>query len=427
MDPSTTTPVTSAPVPLLEIASSFLVATALLAYVNQRFFKLPMAIGVMISALGLSLALAGLDAVGVLEGVHDHVESLLRSLDFSALFVQGMLSLLLFAGALHVDLSQLREYRWQVGLLAVAGTLGTLFVVGFALWVVAPLVGIELSLVACLLFGALISPTDPIAVMGILKSAGAPKNVELVLTGESLFNDGIAVVAFALLLGMLGGDAPPTLAETALKFAREAGGGLLFGLVLGFIVFRLLASIDQYQIEVLITLAAVMGGYALATRLHVSGPLAMVVAGLVIGNHARDLAMSDRSRHYVDMFWDLLDQILNAVLFALLGMEFIIIEFRPGLVIATVAAIGVTLLARALTVGLPIALAPRAFRLPGGAWKVLTWGALRGGISVALALSLPAGPVRETLLGLTYGVVVFAILVQGLTIGRVVRHADNAR
>jgi CPA1 family monovalent cation:H+ antiporter len=423
MDPGTTTPITSAPVPLLEIASSFLVATALLAYVNQRFFKLPMAIGVMISALGLSLALAGLDAVGVLEGVHDHVETLLHSLDFSALVVQGMLSLLLFAGALHVDLSALREYRWQVGLLAVAGTLGTMFVVGFALWLVAPLVGIELSLLACLLFGALISPTDPIAVMGILKSAGAPKNVELVLTGESLFNDGIAVVAFAMVLGMLGGDAPPTLPEMALKLAREAGGGLLFGLVIGWIVIRLLASIDQNQIEVLITLAAVMGGYALATRLHVSGPLAMVVAGLVIGNHGRDLAMSDRSRQYVDMFWDLLDEILNAVLFALIVMEFIIIEFQPGLVVATFAAIGVTLLARALTVGLPIALAARAFKLPDGAWKVLTWGALRGGISVALALSLPSGPVRETLLGLTYGVVVFSILVQGLTIGRVVRHA----
>jgi CPA1 family monovalent cation:H+ antiporter len=423
MDPSTTTPVTSAPVPLLEIASSFLVATALLAYINQRFFKLPMAIGVMISALGLSLALAGLDGVGVLEGVHDHIESLLHGLDFSALVVQGMLSLLLFAGALHVDLSALHEYRWQVGLLAVVGTIGTMFVVGYALWLVAPLVGIELSLVACLLFGALISPTDPIAVMGILKSAGAPKNVELVLTGESLFNDGIAVVAFALVLGMLGGEAPPTFAELALKLTREAGGGLLFGLALGWLVFWLLQSIDQYQVEVLITLAAVMGGYALATRLHISGPLAMVVAGLVIGNHGRDLAMSDRSRHYVDMFWDLLDEILNAVLFALLGMEFIIIKFQPGLVVATFAAIGVTLLARALTVGLPIALAPRAFKLPDGAWKVLTWGALRGGISVALALSLPAGPVRETLLGLTYGVVVFSILVQGLTIGRVVRHA----
>lgn len=424
---SAATPVTSVPVPMLELAATFLVATALLAYVNQRLFKLPMAIGIMIVALGLSLALAGLDAIGLFEGVHDYVEALLHSLDLSALVIQGMLSLLLFAGALHVDLSALREYRWQVGLLAVVGTLGSTLVIGCALWLVAPLVGLHLSLIACLLFGALISPTDPIAVMSILKSAGAPENLELVITGESLFNDGIAVVAFALLLGILAGDAPPTAAEIAFRFAREAGGGLLFGLVIGWIAFRLLRSIDQYQVEVLITLALVMGGYALATRLHVSGPLAMVVAGLVVGNHGREMAMSDKSRHHIDLFWDLIDEILNAVLFALLGMEFIIIKFQPGLLIATLTAIGVTLLARALTVGLPVALAPRGFRLPDGSWKVLTWGALRGGISVALALSLPFGPVRETLLALTYGVVVFSIVVQGLTIGRLVRHAVNAR
>jgi len=422
-----TTPVTSAPVPLLEIASMFLVGTALLAYVNQRFFKLPMAIGVMIVALALSAALAGLDSVGVLEGLHDSAQALLHSLDFSTLLVQGMLSLLLFASALHVDLYALREYRWQVGSLAIAGTLASTAVIGGALYFLAPVIGLELGLVPCLLFGALISPTDPIAVMGVLKSSGVPENLELVITGESLFNDGVAVVAFALLLGMLGGEATPTLAEMALRFLREAGGGILFGFALGWIAFRLIGSIDQYQIEVLITLAMVMGGYALAVRLHVSGPIAMVVAGLVIGNHGRELAMSDKSRHHVDLFWDLIDEILNAVLFALLGMEFIIIRFSPALVVGAIGAIVITLLARTLTVGLPVALLGRVFRLPEGSSKVLVWSALRGGISVALALSLPAGEVRETLLALTYGVVVFSICVQGLTLPRLVRRAVNAR
>src|SRR5690349_17243454 len=308
-----TTPATGAPVPLLEIASIFLVATAVLAYVNQRFFKLPMTIGVMIVALALSMGLAGLAAVGLFGGVSDAVKSLLNSLDFSALLLQGMLSLLLFAGALHVDLFALREYRWQVAILALAGTLLSTLVVGLALWFVAPLVGLELGLIPCLIFGALISPTDPIAVIGILKSARVPESLELVITGESLFNDGVAVVTFALLLGMYGGEATPTLPETTLKFVREGGGGIVFGFALGWITFRLLRSIDQYHVEVLITLAVVMGGYALATRMHVSGPIAMVVAGLVVGNHGRDLAMSDRTRHYVDMFWDLVDEILNAV------------------------------------------------------------------------------------------------------------------
>ncbi len=408
-------------VPLLEIASIFLVVTALLAYVNQRLFGLPIAVGVMVIALALSLVLVGLDAVGLFEGVHDAVQSLLHSLDFSALVIQGMLSLLLFAGALHVDLSELREYRWQIGLLAVVATLVSTVVIGSALWFLSPLIGLKLSLVSCMLFGALISPTDPIAVMGIMKSAGAPKDLELVITGESLFNDGIAVVAFALLLGVMAGERVPTFGESALIFLREAGGGLLLGLGLGWLTFRLLRSIDQYQVEVLITLAVVMGGSVLASRLHVSGPLAMVVAGLVIGNHGRELAMSDTTWHHVDLFWELLDEILNAVLFALLGMEFIIIRFAPGVALAAAVAVLVTLLARALTVGLPTALWRRPFGVPPGSWKVLTWGALRGGVSVALALSLPAGPDREVLLALTYCVVVFSILVQGLSIGYVVR------
>lgn len=412
---------------MLDIAAVCLVITALLAYLNHRFVRLPTAIGVMAAALALSLALVGLDAVGLAHGLRLYEESLLRSIDFSSVLMQGMLSLLLFAGALHVDLSELKAHRWSVGALAVLGTMLSTAVVGLGMWLVLPLVGLPLPLIYCLLFGALISPTDPIAVMGILKSAGAPKELELVIAGESLFNDGVGVVIFALLLGMLASGVTPTAAEGLQLLAHEAGGGLLFGMGLGFLTFLLLRSVDNYQVEVLLTLAAVTGGYALASKLHVSGPLAMVVAGLVVGNHGRALAMSDTTRRYVDMFWELLDEILNAVLFVLIGMEVLLVAFSLDEVVAAVVAVMVTLFARALTVGMPVALLPRAFDLPRGSWKVLTWGGLRGGISVALALSLPAGPERNTVVALTYGVVVFSILVQGLSIGRVTRRAVGLR
>ncbi|MEO5697918.1 MAG: sodium:proton antiporter [Burkholderiaceae bacterium] len=408
---------------MLDIAASCLVLTALLAYLNHRFVGLPTAIGVMVTALLLSVALIGLDRAGLDFGLRQYEESLLLSIDFSEVLMQGMLSMLLFAGALHVDLSALKAYRWQVGALAVVSTSLSTLAVGYGTWFALPLVGLQLPFIYCLLFGALISPTDPIAVMGILKTAGAPKNLELVISGESLFNDGVGVVIFSLLLGMLASGNTPTLGEGLQLFAHEAGGGLLFGLVLGYVTYRLIASVDSYEVEVLLTLAAVLGGYALASKLHISGPLAMVVTGLMIGNHGREIAMSNTTRHYVDLFWELLDEILNAVLFVLIGMEVLLIAFSVNLLVAAAMAMVITLLARTLMVGMPVRLLPGAFKLPTGSWKVLTWGGLRGGISVALALSLPAGPERDLVLGLTYCIVVFSILGQGLTIGRVVRKA----
>ncbi|ODV09859.1 MAG: sodium:proton antiporter [Rubrivivax sp. SCN 70-15] len=406
---------------MLEIAATCLVVTALLAYLNQRFVGLPIAIGVMATALLLSLAIVALDAAGWGHGLRQYEESLLRSIDFSNVLMQGMLSLLLFAGALHVDLSELRAYRWQVGALAVVSTLLSTLAVGYGTWLALPWVGLNLPLIYCLLFGALISPTDPIAVMGILKTAGAPKSLELVIAGESLFNDGVGVVLFSLLLGMLASGATPTVEHGLYLLLHEAGGGLLFGLVLGYVTFRLLRSVDSYEVEVMLTLAAVTGGYALAHRLHVSGPLAMVVVGLIVGNGGRRLAMSDTTRHYVDLFWELIDEILNAVLFVLIGMEVLLVTFTANTFIAAAVAMAVTLLARALTVGLPVSLLPGVFKLPRGSGWVLTWGGLRGGISVALALSIPAGAERNTVLALTYCIVVFSILGQGLTVGRLVR------
>jgi CPA1 family monovalent cation:H+ antiporter len=412
---------------MLNIAAACLVITALLAYLNHRFVGMPATIGVMAAALVFSVALVGLDAVGVAHGLRQYAESLLRSIDFSDVLMQGMLSLLLFAGALHVDMSELKAYRWPVGILAVLGTVLSTLAVGYGMWFALPLAGVNLPLVYCVLFGALISPTDPIAVMGILKSAGAPQELELVIVGESLFNDGVGVVLFSLLLGMLASGLTPTPGQGLELLLREAGGGLLFGLVLGYVTFRLLKSVDNYQVEVLLTLAAVMGGYALASTLHVSGPLAMVVAGLIIGNHGRALAMSDTTRRYLDMFWELVHEILNAMLFVLIGMEVLLVVFSANVLVATGVALAVTLLARLITVGLPVGLLKRVFILPRGSWKVLTWGGLRGGISVALALSLPVGPERNTIVALTYCVVVFSILVQGLSIGYVARKAVMRR
>ncbi|MDQ1834145.1 cation:proton antiporter [Massilia scottii] len=405
---------------MLDLVAILLVLTALLAYVNHRFVRLPTTIGVMAIALLLSSALLGLNALGV-SALHHRALALLTSINFSEVLMQGMLSILLFAGALHVDLTKLRAFRLQIGLLAVFGTLISTIVVGAILWWTLPLVGLPLSLTYCMLFGALISPTDPIAVMGILKSAKAPESLELVIAGESLFNDGVGVVLFALIAGVLVSGTTPGAGQASMLLLQEAGGGVLFGLLLGYVTYRLLGSIDSYQEEVLITLAAVIGGYALATRLHISGPLAMVVAGLIIGNHGRALAMSDKTREHVDSFWELLDSILNAVLFVLIGLEVIVVRMSPMLGVAALITIAVTLLARYLSVGLPVALAQRVSRLPGGSWQVLTWGGLRGGISVALALSIPSSPERDVLVTLTYAVVVFSILVQGGSIGMLIR------
>ena len=409
---------------MLDIIATCLVITALLAYLNHRFVGLPTTIGVMAAALVLTLVLVGLDAVGVAQALREYEESLLLSIQFSDVVLQGMLSLLLFAGALHVDLSELSAYRWPVAALALLGTLLSTFAVGYGLWFALPVMGLELSLTYCLLFGALISPTDPIAVMSILKSAGAPKELELVIAGESLFNDGVGVVIFSLMLGMLRTGLAPTPEEGLRLLAQEAGGGLLYGVALGYVTFRLLKSVDSYQVEVLLTLAAAVGGYALAYRLHVSGPLAMVVAGLIIGNHGRALAMSDTTRHYLDIFWEMIDEILNLLLFALIGMEVLFLVFSiTQYALAAAMAIAVTVSARLLTVGLPVGMLPRFFNLPRGSWKVLTWGGLRGGISVALALTLPAGSERDTVVAVTYWVVVFSILAQGLTIGHITRNA----
>ncbi len=405
---------------MFNLVALLLVLTAIFAYFNYRYTKLPTTIGVMAGALILSMLVIGLDWLGF-PAFKAYEESALRSLDFTATLMQGMLSFLLFAGALHVDLNKLKNQFWQIGGLAIIGTIASTLLVGFAVWYLLPFAGIQLPLIYCLLFGALISPTDPIAVLGILKSVNVPKKLETTIVGESLFNDGVGVVLFILLLDIAVQGGQPSVGDTLTLFGREAVGGALFGLLLGSVVNRMLKDIDNYQIEILITLATVMGGYALANALHISGPIAMVVVGLLIGNHGREFSMSARTRGHLDIFWELIDEILNAVLFVFLGLEIVLIAFPDHSVAASLIVIAITLSARALTVGVPVLALPRWFDLPAGSAPLLTWGGVRGGISVALALSIPVSPSSEIIVMLTYSVVLFSVFVQGLTIGAVAK------
>lgn len=392
---------------------------ALFSYLNYRYLKIPTTIGIMLIALSISLGLLAADSLG-LTHLGAHAEKMLRSIDFYKALMQGMLSFLLFAGALHVSLNDLLKQKWLILFLATVGILVSTFLVGCMSWVVLNGLGLEISFIYCLVFGALISPTDPIAVMGILKGAGVSQSLKTKIAGESLFNDGVGVVIFLVLLDIATGRSGADAQSISLLLLQEAGGGLLFGLVSGYLVFRMLRQIDNYQVEVLLTLALVMGGYALANALHVSGPIAMVVAGLIIGNHGRSLAMSEKTRKHLDMFWELVDEVLNAVLFVLIGMEILVLNFRGEYLLAALVIIPIVLAARYVSVGLPVILLRRFHGFSPHVLEILTWSGLRGGISVALALSLPLGIERDVILAITYSVVVFSILVQGLTIGALV-------
>lgn len=414
---------------MLDLAASFIVFTTLITYLNYRFIRLPPTIGIMSTALVFSAIALGLSELG-LPILQEESRELIRQIDFSSILMTWFLPALLFAGALHVDLRDLRHYRWPIGLLATAGVLISTAVVALLAYYGLALFGWRVDFLYCLLFGALISPTDPIAVLGILKSAGAPKPLATTIVGESLFNDGTAVVLFAILLSILSLGEVPGAASIAGMFLHEAVGGVVFGAVLGYGVYRLMRSINQYQVEVMLSLALVIGGAALANHLHVSAPLALVVAGLIIGNQGRSEAMSEETRLYLDRFWELIDEILNALLFALIGLELLVLPLT-WLHIGAAMALGAAVLgSRLLTLAPAIGLL-RASRfgrnIPAGTVRILTWGGLRGGISVALALSLPAGEQRDLLLALTYIIVLVSILLQGLSIGPLVRRLYPGR
>ncbi|MDA8414626.1 MAG: sodium:proton antiporter [Desulfobacteraceae bacterium] len=404
---------------IFEITAILMVLTALFSYINYRVLHLPTTIGVMFIALMASLGIVLLSWLGVDIG-QGHVAGVLETIDFNQALLHGMLSFLLFAGAMHIKLDDLIKQKWAITVLATVGVVASTFMVGGLTWLVLDLLNIPASFIYCLLFGALISPTDPVAVIGILKTAGVPKSLETKIAGESLFNDGIGVVVFMIILELAQGGGEVSSGSVARLFAEEALGGVLLGLVIGVLAYQMLKRVNNYQVEVIITLALVMGGFALADRIHTSGPIAIVVAGLLVGNHGRAFAMSEITRARLDDFWELMDEILNALLFMLIGMEVLVMPFTTSLLVAGLLAIAITLFARWASVGGAIVFMRLFRKFSPGTISILTWGGLRGGISVALALSIPAAPERATIVTITYIIVVFSIVIQGMSLGRLV-------
>ncbi len=402
--------------PLIHTLTILVCLAALFSYVNHRLLKLPITIGLMAVALVFSLALLALGKLGF--GVEVEAQRFIGAIDFNEALMHGMLGFLLFAGALHVNLVELLDLKWVIGTLAVVGTILTSVITGALGYWLFDLVGLPLPFLYCMLFGALISPTDPIAVMGVLRQARLPKALEMKIVGESLFNDGVGVVIFLVILNLVP-KASVSVTDVLTLFAEEALGGAVLGLALGYVAYRMLRSVDNYQVEILITLALVMGSFGLADLLHTSGPIAVVVAGLLIGNQGRRWAMSETTREHLDNFWELLDELLNAVLFVLIGLEVLVLSFQRSYLIAGMVAIPLVLAARWLSVVLQVKAFSLVREFSARTITILTWGGLRGGISVALALSLPVGPMRDAVVTITYAVVVFSILVQGLTINRV--------
>ncbi len=404
-----------------EAAAILIVLAAALGYLNYRFIGLPHTIGLTVTGAFAALAVVGFDAIWPALPLEQTERSFLQSLHFSETLLRGMLSFLLFAGALHIDLGLLLQRRWTVATLATAGVLASTVLVGFGFQAATSLFGFHVDLLWCLVFGALISPTDPVAVLGILRRAGVPKLLEAKIGGESLFNDGIGIVLFSILLTAASSNEPVSIGHAAELFAREAGGGLLLGLAIGGIGFALMKTIDEHNLEILITLAVVMGGYALAQRLHVSGPIAMAVAGLLIGSPGVKYAMSDHTRDNLLNFWSLLDEILNSVLFLTIGLEVVTISIGWPELLSGLLAIPIVLGARAVSVGLPAAVIGPVRGLDRGTYPMLVWGGLRGGISIALALTLPSADMQALLLTATYVVVVFSVAIQGTTVGLAAR------
>lgn len=414
---------------VFSLVSILITLAAVSSYFNYRYIKLPTTIGVMLVALITSLILIVVSPYA--DGLSEQAAALVARIDFDQVLLHGMLAFLLFAAAIHVKFDNLEREWLPIALLAVVGTLVSTFIVGTLAWLVLGWMGLGIPYLQALLFGALISPTDPIAVVAIMKSVGAPQQLESQIAGESLFNDGLGVVVFLVLLQLSGLDAPAAedahaassidMAAIGLLLLKEVGGALLLASIMGYVTYQMLKRVDNYQVEVLLTLALAMGLYALADSLHLSAPIAVVIAGLFIGNHGRLFAMSEKTRENVDTFWELIDEILNVVLFFLIGLELLILPIERAWLLAGVLMIPIVLAARLFCVAGIIGPLGRIKDQSKGAITILTWGGLRGGISVAMALSLPEGELRNLVLTLTYCVVVFSIVVQGLTMSKLIR------
>jgi CPA1 family monovalent cation:H+ antiporter len=399
---------------LFEIIAILFTLSALFSFINYRFLGLPNTIGLMLIGLLFSLLLIAIS--WFVPASRQWAVVMLIQIDFNETLLHGMLSFLLFAGALHVNINDLRQQFTIILSLATAGVVLSTVIVGILSWLGLNFLGMNISLIYCLLFGALISPTDPIAVLGILKQVDTPKSLEVKIVGESLFNDGVGVVIFLILLETITSGRGLEGARVLELFVQEAIGGGVLGLGAGILAYWMLKQVDNYQVEILITLGLVTGGYALAEALHLSAPISIVVAGLLIGNHGRSFAMSENTRENLDTFWELADEVMNAVLFLLIGLEVMVLSYNWVSLAGGLLGICIVLSARLVSVSVPIYMLKRYRSFSPHVIKILTWGGLRGGISIALALSLPAGRERDVLLAITYVVVVFSIFVQGLTI-----------
>lgn len=409
---------------MLTAFAVLLSVTAVLAYLNERFFKFPTTVGVTLAGALASILLIALDAAGI-GGARNWASELLETLNFTEFVLNGILSILLFAGALGLDARQMLKQRVSILTLAVVSTVISTFLIGFAAYGIFGALGLGVPLLWALLFGALISPTDPVAVLDLLKRAKVPKRIETLIAGESLFNDGVGVVIFLVIAGLAGiGDshAAPTALGALTLFVKEAGGGVLFGAALGGLGYLMIRSIQSHAVEVLLTLALVIGGYVLAASLGISGPLAMVVAGLIISAVKHDI-FTAHTFEYVEGFWETLDQVLNIVLFAFIGLDVLLTDVTGVQLLASLLLIVVSLAARWISVIIPFHFVRRRDGYGAYTARLLTWGGLRGGIAISLVLGLPDSPDRGLLVTATYAVVLFTIAVQGLTIMPVVRRA----
>tara|TARA_R110002126_G_scaffold26496_1_gene89459 strand:+ start:38 stop:1267 length:1230 start_codon:yes stop_codon:yes gene_type:complete len=401
---------------LFHLFSVLIVLSAGFAYINFSVLKLPNAIGLMLVSLIFSffILLMGYYFPAFKEDIAIKMDSI----NFSELLLESMLSFMLFAGAIHIKIKDLNDEKLSILLFSTISVLISTFIIGFSSYYLLNFMGIQVALIHAMLFGALISPTDPIAVLSILKSAGITKSLETKIAGESLFNDGVAVVVFITILKLAKPGADLNMISILLLFGQEAIGGLVLGLTIGYIGYKLIASINNYQVEVLITLAVVMGGYTLAHYTHVSGPLAMVAAGLITGNQGKSLGMSDVTAEYVDKFWELIDEILNALLFVLIGLELLVIQTNQKILLASIIILFITLITRYISVYIPSIAVRLKERITQKTILILTWGGLRGGISIALALSINPEYNKDIWVTITYVIVCFSILVQGMTIGK---------
>jgi len=403
--------------------SVLIVLASFFAYLNVRFLKLPGTIGIMIIAMLVSVAIRLLGDQYFPETTKEFF-LLIQEFDFTEILMGAMLNFLLFAGALHINISDLRDHKWPILTYASVSVVLSALIIAGLFYTVAPMLGLEIPFIYCLLFGTLISPTDPIVVLGILKEAKVPKMIETKITGESLFNDGVAVVMFAVVLKMATDvDFDASFTSVSKLFLLEAGGGVLLGALLGFTASNVMKKIDDYKVSVLITLSIVMGGFLIAKELHFSSPLAMVIAGLIIGNFGKTAAMSETTRDYLSKFWELIDEILNAILFLFIGFELLMLPDLQEQLLLGVIAIFICLLARTLAIFIPAQTILRKNTYSKGSLTTMVWGGIRGGVSIALVMSIPnsVGDIKDVLLEVTYIVVLFSIVVQGLTVGKVAK------